>query len=136
MSKRPPPGALRLQEKLHRRSKHAFAPDDEEEEDPAVRPPESQADHEIPGDVTGSPIPVNPQNYDIWSFPIPGENQSVTGLAGGESLGSFSSFGYPLMNYDSMNAADLAFGEQDMRLPLDPFDLQLNAYTDINAPQY
>ncbi|KAI1015989.1 hypothetical protein LB504_009242 [Fusarium proliferatum] len=130
------PGTLRLQEKLHRRSKHAFAPDDEEEEDPAVRPPESNTGEEIPETTLESAVLDNPTGQDIWSFPVQGDEQGLTGSTGDGSLGSFSSMGYPLINYDSINSTDMVFGDQELGFPLDPFDLQMNAYTDANAPQY
>ncbi|KAF5574260.1 hypothetical protein FPANT_11865 [Fusarium pseudoanthophilum] len=130
------PGALRLQEKLHRRSKYAFAPDDEEEDDPAVRPPESSTGEEIPDPSLGSTELENPAGQDIWSFPVQGDEQGLTGSTGDGSLGSFSSMGYPLINYDSINSTDMVFGDQELGFPLDPFDLQMNAYTDANAPQY
>ncbi|KAF5663494.1 hypothetical protein FCIRC_11140 [Fusarium circinatum] len=130
------PGTLRLQEKLHRRSKHAFAPDDEEEEDPAVRPPESTTGEEIPETSLESAVVENDLGQDIWSFPAQGDEQGLTGSTGDGSLGSFSSLGYPLINYDSINSADMVFGDQELGFPLDPFDLQMNAYTDANAPQY
>ncbi|KAG5785831.1 hypothetical protein H9Q73_000558 [Fusarium xylarioides] len=130
------PGTLRLQEKLHRRSKHAFAPDDEEEEDPAIRPPESNTGEEIPETSLEPAVLENPAGQDIWSFPVQGDEQGLTGSAGDGSLGSFSSMGYPLINYDSINSADMVFGDQELGFPLDPFDLQMNAYTDANAPQY
>ncbi|EXM12460.1 hypothetical protein FOTG_19041 [Fusarium oxysporum f. sp. vasinfectum 25433] len=44
--------------------------------------------------------------------------------------------GYPLINYDSINSTNMVFGDQELGFPLDPFDLQMNAYTDANAPQY
>ncbi|KAF5597616.1 uncharacterized protein FSUBG_8448 [Fusarium subglutinans] len=130
------PGTLRLQEKLHRRSKHAFAPDDEEEEDPAIRPPESNNSEEIPETSLESAVLENAPGQDIWSFPVQGDEQGLTGSTGDGSLGSFSSLGYPLINYDSINSADMVFGDQELGFPLDPFDLQMNAYTDANAPQY
>ncbi|KLP04267.1 Uncharacterized protein Y057_2209 [Fusarium fujikuroi] len=130
------PGTLRLQEKLHRRSKHAFAPEDEEEEDPAVRPPESNTGEEIPETPLESAVLENPVGQDIWSFPVQGDEQGLTGSTGDGSLGSFSSMGYPLINYDSINSTDMVFGDQELGFPLDPFDLQMNAYTDANAPQY
>ncbi|RBR09672.1 hypothetical protein FVER53590_11707 [Fusarium verticillioides] len=131
------PGTLRLQEKLHRRSKHAFAPDDEEEEDPAIRPPESNTGEEISETSLESTVLGNTAGQDIWSFPVQGgDEQGLTGSTGDGSLGSFSSLGYPLVNYDSINSADLVFGDQELGFPLDPFDLQMNAYTDANAPQY
>ncbi|PNP84318.1 hypothetical protein FNYG_02343 [Fusarium nygamai] len=130
------PGTLRLQEKLHRRSKHAFAPDDEEEEDPAVRPLESNAGAEIPKSSLESAVLENLAGQDIWSFPVQSDEQGLTGSTGDGSLDSFSSIGYPLINYDSINSADLVFGDQELGFPLDPFDLQVNAYTDANAPQY
>ncbi|KAG9499291.1 hypothetical protein J7337_010111 [Fusarium musae] len=124
-------------EKLHRRSKHAFAPDDEEEEDPAIRPPESNTGEEIPETSLESTVLENTAGQDIWSFPVQGsDEQGLTGSTGDGSLGSFSSLGYPLVNYDSINSADLVFGDQELGFPLDPFDLQMNAYTDANAPQY
>ncbi|QGI67477.1 hypothetical protein CEK26_011429 [Fusarium fujikuroi] len=130
------PGTIRLQEKLHRRSKHAFAPDDEEEEDPAIRPPESNTGEEIPETSLESAAFENPEGQDIWSFPVQGDEQGLTGSTGDGSLGSFSSMGYPLINYDSINSTDMVFGDQELGFPLDPFDLQMNAYTDANAPQY
>ncbi|KAF5702757.1 hypothetical protein FMUND_13312 [Fusarium mundagurra] len=130
------PGTLRLQEKLHRRSKHAFAPDDEEEEDPAIRPPESNTGEEMPETSLESAVLENSTGQDIWSFPVQGDEQGLTGSTGDGSLGSFSSMGYPLINYDSINSADMVFGDQELGFPLDPFDLQMNAYTDANAPQY
>ncbi|KAI1019063.1 hypothetical protein LB503_009193, partial [Fusarium chuoi] len=130
------PGTLRLQEKLHRRSKHAFAPEDEEEEDPAVRPPESNTDEEILETSLESAVLENPVGQDIWSFPAQGDEQGLTGSTGNESLGTFSSLGYPLINYESINSTDMVFGDQELGFPLDPFDLQMNAYTDANAPQY
>ncbi|KAF5629201.1 NirA-like nitrate assimilation regulatory protein [Fusarium sp. NRRL 25303] len=130
------PGTLRLQEKLHRRSKHAFAPDDEEEEDPAIRPPESNTGEEIPETTLESAVLGNPTGQDIWSFPVQGDEHGLTGSTGDGSLGSFSSMGYPLINYDSINSTDMVFGDQELGFPLDPFDLQMNAYTDANAPQY
>ncbi|KAG4273204.1 hypothetical protein FPRO04_09810 [Fusarium proliferatum] len=130
------PGTIRLQEKLHRRSKHAFAPDDEEEEDPAIRPPESNTGEEIPETSLESAAFENPEGQDIWSFPVQGDEQGLTGSTGDGSFGSFSSMGYPLINYDSINSTDMVFGDQELGSPLDPFDLQMNAYTDANAPQY
>ncbi|KAF5542086.1 hypothetical protein FNAPI_10070 [Fusarium napiforme] len=130
------PGTLRLQEKLHRRSKHAFAPDDEEEEDPAIRPPESNTGDEIPEATLESAVLERATGQDIWSFPVQGDEQGLTGSIGDGSLGSFSSIGYPLIDYDSINSADMVFGDQELGFPLDPFDLQMNAYTDANAPQY
>ncbi|KAG4256751.1 hypothetical protein FPRO03_03761 [Fusarium proliferatum] len=130
------PGTIRLQEKLHRRSKHAFAPDDEEEEDPAIRPPESNTGEEIPETSLESAAFENPEGQDIWSFPVQGDEQGLTGSTGDGSFGSFSSMGYPLINYDSINSTDMVFGDQELGFPLDPFDLQMNAYTDANAPQY
>ncbi|KAG4282381.1 hypothetical protein FPRO06_09054 [Fusarium proliferatum] len=130
------PGTIRLQEKLHRRSKHAFAPDDEEEEDPAIRPPESNTGEGIPETSLESAVLENPVGQDIWSFPVQGDEQGLTGSTGDGSLGSFSSMGYPLINYDSINSTDMVFGDQELGFPLDPFDLQMNAYTDANAPQY
>ncbi|KAF5976406.1 hypothetical protein FBULB1_6965 [Fusarium bulbicola] len=129
------PGTLRLQEKLHRRSKHAFAPDAEEEEDPAIRPPESTTGEEIPETSLESAVVENALGQDIWSFPVQGDEQGLTGSTGDGSLGSFSSLGYPLINYDSINSADMVLGDQELGFPLDPFDLQMNAYTDANAPQ-
>ncbi|RBA13194.1 hypothetical protein FPRO05_13621 [Fusarium proliferatum] len=130
------PGTIRLQEKLHRRSKHAFAPDDEEEEDPAIRPPESNTGEEIPETSLESAVLESPVGQDIWSFPVQGDEQGLTGSTGDGSLGSFSSMGYPLINYDSINSTDMVFGDHELGFPLDPFDLQMNAYTDANAPQY
>ncbi|KAF5549054.1 hypothetical protein FMEXI_4396 [Fusarium mexicanum] len=112
------PGTLRLQEKLHRRSKHAFAPDDEEEEDPAIRPPESNTGEEIPETSLESAVLENATGQDIWSFPVQGDEQGLTGSTGDGSL------------------ADMVFGDQELGFPLDPFDLQMNAYTDASAPQY
>ncbi|KAF4448944.1 hypothetical protein F53441_7713 [Fusarium austroafricanum] len=130
------PGALRLQEKLHRRSKHAFAPDDEEEEDPAIRPPDSNPDEEIPDDITGSSARENSLAQEIWSFPIPNDEQGLTGSTGNGSLDSLSSLGCPLISYDSINSTDMVFRDQDLEFPLDPFDLQMNAYTDASSSQY
>jgi hypothetical protein len=83
-----------------------------------------------------STVLENPAGQDIWSFPIQGDEQGLTGSTGEGSLGTFSSLGYPLINYDSINSADMVFGDQELGFPLDPFDLQMNAYTDANAPQY
>ncbi|KAM0190723.1 hypothetical protein ACHAPA_011570 [Fusarium lateritium] len=130
------PGTLRLQEKLHRRSKHAFAPEDEEEEDPAVRPPEANTGEEIPETSLESTVPENPAWQDIWSFPIQGDERGLTGSTGEGSLGSLSSHGYPLINYDSIDSSHMVFGDQELDFPLHIFDLQMNAYNDANAPQY
>ncbi|KAM0328318.1 hypothetical protein ACHAPQ_007189 [Fusarium lateritium] len=123
-------------EKLHRRSKHAFAPEDEEEEDPAVRPPEANTGEEIPETSLESTVPENPAWQDIWSFPIQGDERGLTGSTGEGSLGSLSSHGYPLINYDSIDSSHMVFGDQELDFPLHIFDLQMNAYNDANAPQY
>ncbi|KIL89369.1 hypothetical protein FAVG1_07763 [Fusarium avenaceum] len=126
-----PPGTIRLQEKLHRRSKHAFAPEDEEEEDPAINPPESGGDR-LPEEVVEPPAFVNAPGEGIWSFSLPNEEQNLAVL----TFDSFSSLEYPIMNHDLIGSSAVGFGEQDIGFPLDPFDLQLNAYTDANMPDY
>jgi hypothetical protein len=126
-----PPGTIRLQEKLHRRSKHAFAPEDEEEEDPAINPPESDGDR-LPEEVIESPAFVNAPGEGIWSFSLPNEEQNLAV----STFGPFSSLEYPIMNHDLIEWSDVGFGEQYIGFPLDPFDLQLNAYTDANVPNY
>lgn len=126
-----PPGTIRLQEKLHRRSKHAFAPEDEEEEDPAINPPESGGDR-LPEEVVEPPAFVNAPGEGIWSFSLPNEEQNLAVL----TFDSFSSLEYPIMNHDLIGSSDVGFGEQDIGFPLDPFDLQLNAYTDANMLDY
>ncbi|KAM0417139.1 hypothetical protein ACHAPT_012846 [Fusarium lateritium] len=129
----PPPGSLRLQEKLHRRSKHAYAPDDEEEVDPAVNPPESNQDEALPTEETPSVTPIDSLTQGNWSFSAPSDSQDMFVSNQG---GSAQPLGYGLMNYDLSNSADVVFGEHDMVFPMDPFDLQLNAYTDANVPHY
>ncbi|RTE78290.1 hypothetical protein BHE90_007206 [Fusarium euwallaceae] len=129
----PPPGNLRLQEKLHRRSKHAYAPDDEEELDPAVNPPESNHDEALPTEDVQSATPIDSLAQGSWPFPLPADNQDMFASNQG-SAGQ--PLGYNLMNYDLTNSADVVFGEHDMVFPMDPFDLQLNAYTDANVPHY
>ncbi|KAJ4245288.1 hypothetical protein NW762_014158 [Fusarium torreyae] len=126
-----PPGTIRLQEKLHRRSKHAFAPEDEEEEDPAINPPESGGDG-LPEEVIEPSAPGNAPGEGIWSFSLPNEDQNLAE----STFDSFSSLEYPMMNHDLICSSDMGFGEQDIGFPLDPFDLQLNAYTDANVPNY
>ncbi|KAF4468764.1 hypothetical protein FALBO_4348 [Fusarium albosuccineum] len=131
-----PPRTLRLQEKLHRRSKHAYAPDDEEEADPAINPPESNAEEEPNADETPPATPIESLDQGGWPFSMPSDNQDMLGSSQDEALRSGQSFGYNLMNYDLTSSADVAFGEQDMGFPMDPFDLQLNAYTDVDVPHY
>ncbi|KAF4345551.1 hypothetical protein FBEOM_501 [Fusarium beomiforme] len=126
------PGTIRIQEKLHRRSKHAYAPDDEEEEDPAIHPPESNLGEEL----DRPPTIRSSTGQDVWSFPMQGDGQGLSESTGDGSFDSFSSLGYPLINYDSINSTDLVFGDQELGFPLDPFDLRMNAYTDASAPQY
>ncbi|RGP60774.1 hypothetical protein FSPOR_10455 [Fusarium sporotrichioides] len=117
------PGALRLQEKLHRRSKHAFAPEDEEEEDPAVRSPHSSLNEGLPEADVGLPRPGDSFSRDTWSFPIANNNQQLTESVGDASLDSFASLGFPLIDYDTINSTDMFFGNQDLGFPLDQFDL-------------
>lgn len=64
---------------------------------------------------------------------MPGDNQDMFTSNQG---GSGQPLDYNLMNYDLTNSADVVFGEHDMVFPMDPFDLQLNAYTDANVPHY
>ncbi|RSM19055.1 hypothetical protein CDV31_002186 [Fusarium ambrosium] len=130
----PPPGNLRLQEKLHRRSKHAYAPDDEEELDPAVNPPESNQDEALPTEDVQSATPIDSLAQGSWPFSLPGDNQDM--FASNQGGSGQQPLGYNLMNYDLTNSADVVFGEHDMVFPMDPFDLQLNAYTDANVPHY
>ncbi|RFN54001.1 hypothetical protein FIE12Z_1748 [Fusarium flagelliforme] len=126
------PGTIRQQEKLHRRSKHAYAPEDEEEEDPAIRPSDQNTSEELSATTT---VEI-PSGQDIWSFTTQGTTQDLTGSTGDGSFETLSSLGYPLINYDSINSIDMVFGDQELGFPMDPFDLQMNAYTDSNAPQY
>ncbi|KAH6977845.1 hypothetical protein EDB82DRAFT_433486 [Fusarium venenatum] len=130
------PGALRLQEKLHRRSKHAFAPEDEEEEDPAVRAQDPSLDESLCHPDIGMPPGGNSSAHDIWSFPISSENQDLTESIAGTSLDSFASLGFPFIDYDSINSTDMVFGNQDLGFPLDLFDLQMNNYTDTSTSEY
>ncbi|KAM6516097.1 hypothetical protein FALCPG4_014282 [Fusarium falciforme] len=129
----PPTGNLRLQEKLHRRSKHAYAPDDEEELDPAVNPPESNQDEPPAAEDIQSATPIDPLTQGSWPFSLPVDSQDV--FSSNQS-GSGQPLGYNLMNYDLTSSTDVVFGEHDMVFPMDPFDLQLNAYTDANVPHY
>ncbi|KAF5027093.1 hypothetical protein F66182_805 [Fusarium sp. NRRL 66182] len=122
-----PSGSLSLQEKLHRRSKHAYAPDDEEEEDPAI----NLVDFDEEGGVG-----ENHPSQGIWSFSMSSEEQGLVEPLQGAMLGSFPPLENHLLNYDAVSSSDVAFGGQDMGFPLDPFDLQLNAYTDANMSQY
>ncbi|RBR26092.1 uncharacterized protein FIESC28_01120 [Fusarium coffeatum] len=126
------PVTIRQQEKLHRRSKHAYAPVDEEEQDPAIRPPDQSTSEEL-----SEAVPVEiPPGQDIWSFTAQDNAQDMMGSTGDASFESLSSLGYPLINYDSINSIDMVFGDQELGFPMDPFDLQMNAYTDSNASQY
>ncbi|KAI8655914.1 Fungal-trans domain-containing protein [Fusarium keratoplasticum] len=129
----PPTGNLRLQEKLHRRSKHAYAPDDEEELDPAVNPPESNQEEPPATEDIQSATPIDPLTQGSWPFSLPVDSQDA--FSSNQS-GSGQPLGYNLMNYDLTNSADVVFGEHDMVFPMDPFDLQLNAYTDANVHHY
>ncbi|KAM5356453.1 hypothetical protein ACJ41O_003099 [Fusarium nematophilum] len=127
-----PPRRLRTQEKLHRRSKHAFAPDDEEEADPAINPPQSNEEDTLPQGST----PVDPlDSQGNWSFSLPSDQGALGSNNPGGTLSPGQPFGYSMMHYDLSNSADMSF-EQEMAFPMDPFDLQLNAYTDANVPHY
>ena len=77
-----------------------------------------------------------PPGQDIWSFTAQDNAQDMMGSTGDASFESLSSLGYPLINYDSINSIDRVFGDQELGFPMDPFDLQVNAYTDSNASQY
>ncbi|KAL6925395.1 hypothetical protein FSST1_002669 [Fusarium sambucinum] len=127
------PGALRLQDKLHRRSKHAFAPEDEEEQDPAVR----IQDPSLSETLSCPNLELLPSGdssaHNTWSFPISNDSQEFTGSIADASLDSFASLGLPFIDYDSINSTDIMFGNQDLGFPLDQFDLQMNNYTDNNT---
>ncbi|CAG7564511.1 unnamed protein product [Fusarium equiseti] len=126
------PGIIRQQEKLHRRSKHAYAPQDEEETDPAIRPPDQNTSEELSEAVA---VVMPPGQY-MWSFTAQDNVQDMIGSTVDGSFESLSTLGYPLINYDSIDSIDMVFGDQELSFPMDPFDLQMNAYTDSNAPQY
>lgn len=104
---------------------------DEEEQDPAVPPPDQNANEELSEAVAVE----NPPGQEVWSFTAQDNAQDMMGPTDG-SFGSISSLEYPLINYDSINSIDMVFGDQELSFPMDPFDLQMNAYTDSNAPQY
>ncbi|KAF4983402.1 hypothetical protein FZEAL_1131 [Fusarium zealandicum] len=129
-----PQRTFRTQEKLHRRSKHVFAPDDEEEIDPAVNISESFEADVVPVEDTSSSTPINAFGQGNWPFSLPSDSQDMLEPNQTVPINSDHSFGYDLMHYDLSNSADVAFGEHEMAFPMDPFNLQLNAYTDI--PHY
>jgi len=105
---------------------------DEEEQDPAIPPPDQNTNEELSEAVAVE----NPPGQGIWSFTAQDNAQDMMGSSGDGSFESLSSLGYPLINYDSINSINMVFGDQELGFPMDPFDLQMNAYTDSNAPEY
>ncbi|KAH7141352.1 hypothetical protein B0J13DRAFT_585736 [Dactylonectria estremocensis] len=128
----PPPGTLRAQEKLHRRSKYAFAPADEEDVDPTVNPQRPAPDETLAASAAASDAGAGSET---WPFSMPGNGEAVE-YTGRNLLGSAQFFGDAFVPPDMSNRGASSFEDQDLTLSMDPFDLQMNAYTDANLPQF
>ncbi|KAH7152943.1 hypothetical protein EDB81DRAFT_945868 [Dactylonectria macrodidyma] len=128
----PPPGTLSAQEKLHRRSKYAFAPADEEDVDPTVNPQRPVADETVVASAAASDAGAGSET---WPFSMSRNGEAVE-YTGSNLLGSAQFFGDALVSPDMSNQVASSFEDQDLTLSMDPFDLQMNAYTDANLPQF
>ncbi|KAK7426883.1 hypothetical protein QQZ08_006629 [Neonectria magnoliae] len=127
----PPLGALRTQEKLHRRSKYAYAPEDEEGIDPAVNPQQYIPDEPLAATASDAGI-----GSETWPFSMPDQGEQGGGYPGRDLLGSAHFFGDSLMPYTLSNPTGSSFEDGDLAFPMDPFNMQMNAYTDANLTPF
>ncbi|KAL6407962.1 hypothetical protein AUP68_09005 [Ilyonectria robusta] len=129
----PPPGTLSEQEKLHRRSKYVFTTEDEDNIGSAVNPRRSTADETLAATTSTSDAGTGSET---WPFSMPGQNEETVEYSGRNSLGSAQFFGDGLVPYDLSSQVTSSFDDQDLTLSMNPFDLQMNAYTDADIPPF
>lgn len=67
---------------------------------------------------------------------MPGQNEEAVEYSGRNSLGSTQFFGDGLVPYDLSSQVASSFDDQDLTLSMNPFDLQMNAYTDADIPPF
>lgn len=73
---------------------------------------------------------------ETWPFSMPGQNEEAVEYSGRNSMGSTQFFGDGLVPYDLSSQVTSSFDDQDLTLSMNPFDLQMNAYTDADIPPY
>ncbi|KAH6889870.1 hypothetical protein B0T10DRAFT_42079 [Thelonectria olida] len=133
LSDAPPrlPGIVTAQERVHRRSKHAFAPEDEEDVDPAVNPLRLNMDETWTANTS---TPGGTTHSEAWPFSI-ADHQETAAQPGGENILGSQFFVDGAVQYDVANSGP-PFEDRDARFPIDPFDFQIHAYTDADIPQF
>lgn len=90
----------------------------------------------IPDEALAATASDGGTGSETWPFSMPDQNEQSVGYPGRDLLGSAHFFGDSLVPYTLSNPAGSSFEDGDLTFPMDPFDMQMNAYTDANLTPF
>jgi hypothetical protein len=78
--------------------------------------------------------PGGTTHSEVWPFSMP-DHQETAAQPGDGSILDSQFFVGGVVQYDVANSGPL-YENRDARFPIDPFDFQVQAYTDADIPQF